>query len=143
MIRIPGRRGADFFLEGRTNVEKYHLQIAGRDIPLRYTMRELADMEEAIGTMDGFRDLILKGNHRLRNMATAIRIMGNSGLEKAGEKADLTDDWLLDHMDPSKLKGYQIAVLGAFTDGFQMESENEKERDLVLEELERKKEPGN
>ena len=124
-------------------MEKYHLQIAGRDIPLRYTMRELAAMEEAIDTMDQFRDLILKGKRRLRNMATAIRIMGNSGLEKAGLTGDLTDDWLLDHMNPGKIKAYQIAVLGAFTDGFQMETENEKERDLVLEELERKKEPGN
>ena len=100
-------------------------------------------MEEAIGTMDNFRDLILKGKRRLRNMAAAIRSMGNSGLTKAGEKGDLTDDWLLDQMDPGKIKAYQIAVLGAFTDGFQMETENEKERDLVLEEIERKKEPGN
>lgn len=124
-------------------MEKYSLQIAGREIPLRYTMRELADMEEAIGTMDNFRDLMLKGSHRLRNMAAAIRIMGNSGLNKAGETADLTDDWLLDHMDPGKLKGYQIAVLGAFTDGFRMETEEDQERDLVLEDIERKKDPGN
>ena len=124
-------------------MEKYSLQIAGREIPLRYTMRELADMEEAIGTMDNFRDLMLKGSHRLRNMAAAIRIMGNSGLNKAGETADLTDDWLLDHMDPGKLKSYQIAVLRAFTDGFRMETEEDQERDLVLEEIERKKEPGN
>ena len=124
-------------------MEKYSLQIAGREIPLRYTMRELADMEETIGTMDNFRDLMLKGSHRLRNMAAAIRIMGNSGLNKAGETADLTDDWLLDHMDPGRLKGYQIAVLGAFTDGFRMETEEDQERDLVLEEIERKKEPGN
>ena len=124
-------------------MEKYSLQIAGREIPLRYTMRELADMEETIGTMDNFRDLMLKGSHRLRNMAAAIRIMGNSGLNKAGETADLTDDWLLDHMDPGKLKGYQIAVLGAFTDGFRMETEEDQERDLVLEEIERKKGQGN
>lgn len=124
-------------------MEKYSVEISGRTIPLRYTMRELADMEEAIGTMDNFRDLILKGKKRLRNMAATIRIMGNSALEKAGKKGVLTDDWLLDHMDPGKIKAYQIAVLGAFTDGFQMENEEERERDLVLEELERKKEEGN
>ena len=126
-------------------MEKYSVKIGGREIPLRYTMRELADMEEAIGTMDQFRDLILKGKHRIRNMATAIRIMGNSGLKKAEMTADLTEDWLMEYMDPGKLKAYQIAVLGAFTDGFQMESENERqqERDLVLEEIERKKDAGN
>ena len=124
-------------------MEKYILRIAGREIPLRYTMRELADMEEAIGTMDNFKDLILKGRNRLRNMVKAIRIMGNSGLEKAGQAADLTDEWLLEHMNPQKLKGYQIILLGAFTDGFRMDNENEEERDLVLEEIERKKNEGN
>lgn len=121
----------------------YTINVGGREIPLRYTMRELADMEEAIGTMDNFRDLILKGKRRLRNMATAIRIMGNSALEREGQTADLTDDWLLDHMDPGKLKGYQIAVLAVFTHGFEMETSQNTVRDPVLEELERKKEPGN
>lgn len=122
---------------------KYTMTIGGREIPLRYTMLELADMEEAIGTMDNFRDLILKGKQRLRNMAAAIRIMGNSGLSHAGETADLTDEWLLNHMDPGKLKSYQITVLGVFTNGFEMETEHNTVRDPVLEELERKKEPGN
>lgn len=120
----------------------YSITVGGREIPLRYTMRELADMEEEIGTMDNFRDLIIKGKRRLRNMAAAIRIMGNSGLKHSGQTADLTDDWLLDHLEPGRLKGYQIAVLGAFTDGWKMETNEETERDLVLEEIERKKTAG-
>ena len=124
-------------------MEKYSVKIAGQEIPLRYTLRELSAMEEAIDTMDNFRDLILKGKRRLRNMVTAIRIMGNAALEKEGKNPELTDDWLLDHMDPGQIKAYQIAVLGAFTDGFRMENETQTERDLVLEELERKKEKGN
>lgn len=122
---------------------KYTLTIGRREIPLRYTMLELADMEEAIGTMDNFRDLILQGKKRLRNMAAAIRIMGNSGLEHEGKTADLTEDWLLNNMDPGKLKSYQITVLGVFTDGFEMETGKDTVRDPVLEEIERKKEPGN
>ena len=124
-------------------MEKITVSIGEREIPLRYTMRELADMEEAIGTMDQFRDLILKGKRRLRNMTTAIRIMGNAALAHDGHPADLTDDWLMDHMDPGKVKAYQIAVLAAFTGGWEMETARERERDLTLEELERKKEPGN
>ena len=122
---------------------KFTVEIGGRVIPLKYTMRELADMEEAIGTMDQFKELILTGRKRLRNTATAIRIMGNAGLKEAGQAADLTDDWLLDNMDTQKIKAYQIAVLGAFTGGWKMETEEEKEHDVVLEEIERKKEPGN
>ena len=124
-------------------MEKITVEIGGRVIPLKYTMRELADMEEQIGTMDQFRDLILEGRKRLRNMASAVRIMGNAGLKDAGEADDLTDDWLLDYMDPGKIKAYQIAVLAAFTSGWKMETEEEKEHDVVLEEIERKKDAGN
>ena len=126
-------------------MEKFTVKIGEREIPLRYTVRELADMEEQIGTMDQFQELILEGRRRWRNMTMAIRIMGNSALERAGEKADLTDDWLLDHMDPTQMKTYQIAVLGVFTGGWKMERGNESEgvRDLVLEEIERKKDAGN
>ena len=124
-------------------MEKYSVTIEDREIHLRYTMRELSAMEETIGTMDNFRELILQGQNRLRNMVAAIRIMGNGALVKEGKKAVLTDDWLLDHLDPRQMKTYQIAVLGAFTDGFQTEYKQEGDRDLVLEELERKKEKGN
>lgn len=121
----------------------YIITVAGREIPLRYTMVELADMEEEIGTMDNFKELILKGRRRLRNMASAIRIMGNGGLAHEGQPADLTDEWLLANLDPGKLKSYQIAILAAFTSGWKMETQEETVRDLVLEEIERKKEPGN
>lgn len=116
--------------------------IEGREIPLRYTMRELADMEEAIGTMNNFRDLILKGKNRIRNMVAAIRIMGNSALTRAGKTADLTDEWLLDHMSPGDLKTYQIAVLGAFNSGFEMETAKDRVRDLAMEEIDAKKAQG-
>lgn len=120
-------------------MEKYSLQIAGREIPLRFSMRELADIEEAIGTADKLKELILQGRRRLRNLVSTIRIMGNSGLRHAGQPEDLTDEWLLDHMDPAMITGYQIAVLGAFTDGFHMETEEDTVRDPVLEEIEKKK----
>lgn len=121
----------------------YSVTIGGREIALRYTVRELADMEEQIGTMDAFNELIMKGRRRLRNMAAAIRIMGNSALTHDGKKGDLTDDWLLDNMDASQIKTYQIAILGAFSEAFRMEVEENTVRDPVLEEIERKKEPGN
>ena len=120
----------------------YTIKIGEKEIPLRYTMLELADMEEEIGTMDNFRDLILKGKRRIRNMVAAIRIMGNSGLSHEGKTADLTDEWLLDHLDPDQFKAYQIAVLAAFTAGWKMETEEERVHDVTLEEIERKKEQG-
>lgn len=120
----------------------YSITVGGREIPLRYKMPELADMEEAIGTMDNFQELILRGRRRIRNITAAIRIMGNSGLAHSGQTADLTDDWLLDHLETWNLRSYQIAVLGAFSEGWKMETNEETERDLVLEEIERKKTAG-
>ena len=73
-------------------MDKFTVTIGGKEIPLHYTMRELADMEEAIGTMDGFKELILQGRQRIRNMAAAIRIMGNAGMKQANRLGDLTDD---------------------------------------------------
>lgn len=123
-------------------MEKYSVTVSDREIPLRYTMRELMLMEEAIGTMDKFSDLILKGQKRIRNLATAITIMGNGALKHEGKESDLTFDWIIDNLDPAKLKSCQIAVLGAFTDGFQTEHQQNGRRDLGLEELEREKKTG-
>jgi len=119
------------------------VKIENREIPLRCAVRELAEIEEQIDTMDKLNDMILKGRRRLRNIASAIRILGNSGLRAGGGKADLTDDWVLDHMDAAQMRTYQIAIMGAVADAFHMETEENTVRDPVLEEIERKKGQGN
>ena len=119
------------------------IKIGGREIPLRFRMNQFAQIEEEIGNLGEIKDLILNGKKRIRNCVGVIRIMGNAGLKEEGQEPDLTDDGVLDAMDPNKMKAYQIAVLAAFTGGWKMETEEEKEHDVVLEEIERKKEPGN
>jgi len=119
------------------------VKIENREIPMRCTVRELAEIEEQIDTMDKLNEMILKGRRRLRNIASAIRILGNSGLRAGGGKADLTDDWVLDHMDASKIRTYQTAIMAAVADAFHMETNEDTVRDPVLEEIERKKEQGN
>lgn len=119
------------------------VKIENREIPMRCTVRELAEIEEQIDTMDKLNDMILKGRRRLRNIASAIRILGNSGLRAGGGKADLTDDWVLDHMDAAQIRTYQIAIMAAVTEAFHMETEEDTVRDPVLEEIERKKGQGN
>ena len=92
------------------------------------------------------KDLILSSKNRIRNCVGVIRIMGNAGLKAAGEPDDLTDEWLMEEMIPGHLKAYQMAVLVCMTieTNVQTKKEDENgERDLVLEEIHKKKDPTN
>ena len=103
--------------------------------------------EEQIGSLAEVKDLILNGKKRIRNCVGVIRIMGNAGLKHAGEADDLTIDWLTENMDPHALMGYQMAVIACLSkesaSQAAKEETEEKERDLVLEEIEEKKDPVN
>ena len=106
-----------------------------------------AEIEEEIGNLGEIKDLLLSGKKRIRNLVTAIRVMGNAGLKAAGEKGDLTEEWLMENMDPHALMGYQLAVLGCMTKEGESQAEQEnsenEERDLVMEEIQAKKDPVN
>ena len=128
-------------------MDKISLTIGERKIPLRFRMPQFLEIEETIGNLGEIRELILKGRNRLRNIIGVIRILGNAGLKAAGEKDDLTDEWLMENMDPHALMTYQMGVIACLSKDSESEAakeENEeKERDLVLEEIEQKKDPVN
>ena len=128
-------------------MENIYLPIGEKKIPLRFRMDQFIEIEENIGNLGEIRDLILKGKNRLRNLIGVIRILGNAGLKAAGEKDDLTEEWLRENMDPHSLMTYQIAVIACLSKEGESEAAREetenKERDLVLEEIEAKKDPVN
>lgn len=128
-------------------MENIKITIGGREIPLRFRMNEFIEIEETIGNLAEVKELILKGRNRLRNLVGVIRIMGNGGLKAAGQDPDLTDEWLREKMEPHELMTYQLAAIACMTKAGESEAvreENEnKERDLVLEEIEAKKDPVN
>ena len=128
-------------------MENILIKIGERSIQLRFRMNQFIEIEEEVGNLGEVRELILKGKQRLRNLITVIRILGNAGLKAAEEKADLTDEWLKENMDPHALMGYQLAVIACLSKESESqaakEESEEKERDLVLEEIEAKKDPVN
>ena len=128
-------------------MEDITVKIGERTIPLKFTMKQFIMIEEEIGNLGEVKELILNGKKRLRNMIGVIRILGNAGLKHAGEEADLTDEWLTENMNPYALRGYQIAVLACLTRDGESEAVKEqqenKERDLVMEEIQEKKDPVN
>lgn len=123
------------------------ITIGKREIPLRFRMKEFIQIEEEIGNLGEIRELLYEGQHRLRNLIAAIRIMGNGGLKEAGEEPDLTEEWLTEHMQPFSVMKYQNAVIECISEESKSETVREnnenEERDLVLEEIERKKGPVN
>ena len=128
-------------------MENITLNIGDRKIPLRFKMNQFAEIEEEVGNLGEVRQMILKGKNRVRNIMTVIRILGNAGLKHDGEAADLTDEWLSENMDPHAIMGYQIAIIACLSKGGESEAvkeeEENKERDLVLEEIYEKKDPVN
>lgn len=123
------------------------VKIGGREIPLRFRMNQFIEIEEEVGNLGEVRELILKGKQRIRHLITVIRILGNAGLKHEGKEADLTDEWLKENMDPHALMGYQLVVIACLSKESESQAakeENEsKERDLVLEEINQKKDPVN
>ena len=123
------------------------VNIGERTIPLRFRMNQFIEIEEEIGNMGEVKELLLKGKNRIRNIISAIRILGNAGLKNAGEEPDLTDEWLKENMDPHALLAYQVAVIGCMSKATESqaaaEEKQDEARDVVLDEINAKKEPVN
>ena len=128
--------------------------LKGREIPLLYTTWEMKQIQEEIATMAEAINLLIgrdkDGNNgayggvkQLEALGKAIRILGNAGLEEAGETPDLTDKWILRALKPQNLTEAVNAVMNAFTEGMASEiPEKVKDGpvDVTLEEMNKKKE---
>lgn len=126
-------------------VKQATVTIAGFEIPLWYDLRTQIRIDEEMEmSHETLRESVdnLKNATNTKVIVNAIRIMGNRGLERAGEKVRLTEEWLLDHIEMYNMLAYKIAIIGAMTAGYYMESDENKggEIDLGLMEIRKKKE---
>ena len=143
------------------------IRIGGRQIPLFYSTYEMIEIEKSIGCTayqlndkvigarqtneedpddpDGIELDILNKPENKENLGKLIRILGNAGLEEAGETADLTDRWVLKHMKPGMVMIYAVAVMAVVNEGNQMEMKKEDSGpvDETLQIEQGKKLPGN
>lgn len=123
------------------------LKIGKREIPLRFRMNQFIELEEELGNLGEIREKLTTDRHRLKNLIFCIRVLGNAGLKAAGQEPDLTDEELRETMEPHQLMAYQVAVLGCLSKENKSEAQQERdentERDLVLEEIDAKKDPVN
>ena len=121
------------------------IKVGGREIPLAYTLRaQIAIDEDLDMTWDELKENInqLKGNRNTKKMISALRILGNAGLQRAGKEPDLTDEWLLDHVRPRDMLAYKVAMLQTLFAGQFMETDNSDEGEVDLGLLEIRKKNG-
>lgn len=137
------------------------INIGNRTVPMTLTTFEMIAIQEEIGcTVGQLREEVfglernmetdeytfnmVEDREKLKRFGKLIRILGNAGLEEAGQEPDLTDKWVLRNIKPAMIMAYVVAITGVINDAMHMEtgSKNEGPVDEVLEEQNRKKEPG-
>ena len=141
------------------------VKIGKRTIPLFYSTSEMIAIQKEIGCtayelkekvfgvrqtdeddpMSIVLDVVTDPEKTMR-LGTLLKILGNAGLEEAGQEPDLTDKWILRNMKPPLIMPYALAAMAVITDGNKVESpkeENEGPVDEILEEQNAKKQPGN
>ena len=133
-----------------------NIKLKGREIPLLYTVLEMKTIQEEIAPLADIRYIITGQNpddekdmsnyggvRQLEALTKMIRIMGNAGLEESGKEADLEDRKLMRTIRPGEIVNLISACLEAMNEGMSSEIPDETKQgkvDVVLEEIERKKE---
>ena len=123
-------------------IKNITVRIGGRQFQLVYNIRAQIQIDDELEMdFDALRDALNRRRKpNTKVVVTALRIMGNLGLKAAGEPADLTDEWIIDHMIPKDLFSYRVAALTALTKGWYMETDHsaEQDQDVTLIEIRKK-----
>ena len=137
-----------------------NIRIGGREIPVALTVYEMIAIQEEIGCTVGEirekvfgleRDIendtytmrLADDKELLRRFGKLIRIVGNAGLEEAGQEPDLTDKWVMRRIRPTELMDIVMDLINAIDDAMRTEHGTTKQDGPVDEQLEeenRKKE---
>lgn len=131
------------------------ITLKGREIPLLYTVYEMKTIQEEIAPLGKFQYVIAGRNpddeedtsgygsaEHINAVAKLIRILGNAGLEEAGEAADLTDKKVMRAMKPAEITTFIQECINAITEGMESEVPEEKKEgpvDATLEDINKKK----
>lgn len=142
------------------------IKIGGREIPMCCSTFELIAIQEKIGcTIAQLRDEVFglhladeddpkswalelpRDPERMRKFGALIAILGNAGLEEAGQDPDLTEKWVLRHIKPGMLVPYGITMMAVIQEAQRSETAEEVQKeqtgpvDVLVEEENRKKAP--
>lgn len=132
------------------------ITLRGRPIPLLYTTYEMKLIQEEIAPIskavsiatgrnpdDAEDKSKYAGAEHLAALAKLVKVLGNAGLEEAGDTPDLTEKWILRALNPSRIPEAVNACMEAMAEGMRSEIPEKDENepvDVTLEEM-KKKEP--
>ena len=132
------------------------ITLKGKKVPLVYTTWEMKQIQEEIAPLGKAINLVLGRNgedktdsskygsaEHLNALAKLIRILGNAGLEEAGEEPDLTDKKVMRSLKPADLVDAINACMNTMSEGMASEIPDKAEEgpvDVTLEEMKKKKE---
>ena len=127
-----------------------------REIPLLYTTWEMKEIQEKIAPMSRAISMVLGRNpddeddisgygsaEHLKAAATLITLLGNAGLEEAGEEPNLTAKKVMRALRPADIGAAVSACMDAMNEGMRSEIPDKKDEgpvDVTLEEINKKKE---
>jgi hypothetical protein len=130
------------------------IMLKGRRVPLLYTVLEMKTVQEEIGPLGDLQYTLFgrdrddtestakyAGPEHLDAVAKMIRILGNAGLEEAGESPDLTDKKVMRALRPVELPAAVNICMDALTEGMASEIPEKEETgpvDVTLEEMKKK-----
>jgi hypothetical protein len=134
------------------------ITLKGREIPLVYTVLEMKAVQEEVAPLGKLMYLLsgrnpedekdtsrYAGPEHIGAIAKMVRILGNAGLEEAGEEPDLTDKWVMRALRPAEIPAALNAVMEALNEGMASEipPKNDGEPvDVTLDRLNKKKAKG-
>ena len=131
------------------------ITLKGREIPLLYTVFEMKQLQEEVAPLGQLQYVLFGRNpddkddssrygsaEHLSAIAKMVRILGNAGLEEAGEDPDLTDKKVLRSVRPAELIDIVNKCTEAMAEGMASEMPAKDEDgpvDVTLEEINKKK----
>ncbi len=135
------------------------LKLRNREIPLVYTVYEMKLIQEEIAPLEQLQYALYgrnpddendssryAGPAHLEAVAKLVRILGNAGLEEAGQDPDLTDKWVMRSIRPIDLASVMNIASQAMAEGMASEIPEKKPEgpvDVMLEQMEKKKDEAN
>lgn len=112
-----------------------------RSFTLRYDVQAMADAEEKYDSFDALSAKTGGSKAPVTATLDMLAYMANAGARHAGEKADFTPEWFRENLTPVQLDKAKILIQRAIMVGLYRENpaDDDKEVDLVLEEIRKKK----
>lgn len=122
------------------------LTMEARGVTLRMYFDTAAwmELEEEFGSMEKMQEQLDKDEHPMHINLKLAAITARCGAKHAGEKPDMTWEWLRDNLTPKQARKANTLAKLAVAEGLKRENVDDEDEavDVVAEEIQKKTEEG-